>query len=169
MRSTGVIGVCAEYLEGDRAREHAGAKALVTHGPSGTQERQSVEGRHFLIFGEALVETTHGLHVGDAALGGARLSHEERLHRGDVPLLLRRGGLRQALLGRRAEPQQDVHRVVPILLGHQWMVVAERLAPVGHGKVRLQLLCRLELLNRLLPAKAVQDSRAAQEVLLGLG
>ena len=48
------------------------------------------------------------------------------------------------------------------------MVVAERLAPVRQREVRLRLLRQLELGDRLLPAEAVQDGHAAQEVPLRL-
>ena len=49
------------------------------------------------------------------------------------------------------------------------MVVGERLAPVGQGKIGLRLLGELELRDRLLPPEAVEDGDPAQEMLLRRG
>ena len=47
------------------------------------------------------------------------------------------------------------------------MVVGERLAPIRQREAGLGLLRELELGDRLLPAEAVQDGDATQEVALG--
>src|SRR5829696_6941204 len=50
------------------------------------------------------------------------------------------------------------------ILRVQWMVVAKRLAPVGHRETRLGLLRELKFGDRLFPAEAVEDGHTAQEM-----
>ena len=60
-------------------------------------------------------------------------------------------------------------RRVAILLAPQRMVVGHRLAPVGHGEVRIDRLHLDERLARILVLEAVQQQHRADEGLLGLG
>ena len=48
------------------------------------------------------------------------------------------------------------------------MVVRHRLAPVSHGKARLDLLRRAEFLRRIFELEAVEKQRPPQEALLRL-
>ena len=103
------------------------------------------------------MEATHRFHVGLAARKRVAVAEKERLDgRHETPFAFRRGFLEPGLRS-LAEPPENRLRDLAILLGDQGMVVAQRLAPVRQGEVRVEFLCRLELDARLLPAEAVQD------------
>ncbi len=113
------------------------------------------------------MELLHRLHVADAAIHMVALT-PQHLDRPQESLLAFGRGLRCSLLGGRSQPLQHAARLIGVHLRDQGMVVRQGLAPVGHGEVGVYLLRRLELIDRLIPAEAVEDRHAPQEVLLDL-
>ena len=115
-----------------------------------------------------VVEIAHHLHVSGTPRLEIAVAEEEGFHRAQEPLFPRRRRFREARLEGRGEPRQHRARGLPIHFREERVVVAEGLAPVGHGEVRVRRLRALELGDRLLPAEAVQDRRPTDEVGLGL-
>ena len=135
--------------------------------PVDAQQRQRVEGRDLGIVGIGIVQVAHRLHVLEAALGVVAVPPED-LDRAHEPLLPLGRRLGDALLGCRRQALQRLPRLGRVHVGDQRMVVGERFAPVGQREVGIDRLGRVELLARLLPAEAVQDRDAAQEMVLRL-
>ena len=81
-------------------------------------------------------------------------------------LLLGQLRLGDARLVRRREPIERLLRRLEILLRPERMVVAHRLAPVGHGEVRVGLLRLLERLRGFVELEVVERLDADEERLL---
>ena len=124
---------------------HLRPERVVVGGSCAAQQRQRVERRHLVVGRELLVQPLHGLHVGDAPGAPVGALRPQVLDRLEEALLTRRRRLGQPRCPVGPEPRQDRPRVLRVLLGVERVVVAERLAPVGHREVGLELLRRLEL------------------------
>ena len=162
-----VVRIPIEEAHGDRPRQHVQAERVVAERPYSRQQRQRVESRHLVVIRVALVEVAHPLHVPDPPLSEFTFA-KQLLDRGQKPEFPFGRGLRRPLLASLAEPLQGGTRRFQIPFRQQWVVVRQRLPPVGEGEVGFQLLGGVELLARLLVAEAVQDRDAADEVLLRL-
>ena len=160
-----MVGIALEHFGGQRASLHVVAERRVVERSAGAQQRERIESLDFVVVGELFVEALHGVHVGDTAFAPVTVA-PQRLDRDEEALLSFGWRLGQAGRRRRSEPRQHRARVFPILLGLERMVVGERLAPVGEGKIGLRRLGELELRDGLLPPEAVEDGNAAQEMLL---
>ena len=112
------------------------------------------------------MQPLHRVHVGDAALRASRPSPHSASTAPRNPFS--RGVGAFASRASRVGPSRasTARGFLRVLLRLERMVVAERLAPVRHREVGLRLLRELELGDRLLPAEAVKNRDAAQEVLL---
>ncbi len=161
----GMIGVVLEQPERDGAGADVEALAQITGRRHRAQHGERVVRGHLRVVRILLVEALHRLHVADPALDVRALAPQD-LHGVEKALLSVRRRFGAALRPRRREALQHAARLGGVHLGDQRVVVGERLAPVRHGEVRIDRLGGLELLDRLLPAEAVQDRHAAQEVVL---
>ena len=113
-----------------------------------------------------LVHLRHHVRVRDVArelVAGAEIEHVLRL---EERLLLRQLGLGQPRLVRRRQPLEHRLRLVEVLLRPQRMVVAHRLAPVGHRELRVGGLRLLERHGRLVELEVVQGLHAREEGVL---
>jgi len=113
----------------------------------------------------ALVERGHGVGVAEIALllGAAAIEDFQGAQIVALALGLRLG---QPHLGRGAEPGQDGACRIEVLLHPHRVGEGQRLAPEGHGEVRVDLLRRAELLRRVGVLEVVQQREPAQERLL---
>ncbi len=169
VRGARVIGFAIKQLQRDGAGQNALALPGLADGTAGADQRQGVKRRDFVIVRMGLVQIAHALHIGRAPGLQIAVAIEQRIHRPKEPLLPRRGRFRKTCVQGRAKPLQDLLRSLPVHFRQQRMVVAQRLAPVGHREIGIRRLRRLEFRNGLLPAEAVQNGGAALEMLLGFG
>ena len=163
-----MIRIPLEYFHGDRACPDVHPKGGVTGGAHRGNRGQRVVRSHLVVFGVFLVQTAHGFHIANLALGDTSFA-PQRLDRLQKALFQIRGGFRKPFFRRCSQPLQHRTRRIQILVTEERMVVAETLTPVGHSEVRVQLLCRLEFGDGLLPSEAVQNGGTTQEPCLRFG
>ena len=133
----GCFGLRLKTSMRERAGFHLVAEGVVVQRARAAQQRQRVERLDLIVLRKLLVEALHHLHVGDTAVTPLALA-PQRLDRSMNPFSRGVG----ALAMRAAvwpQSRQDRARILAVLLRHQRMVVAERLAPVRHREVRLNL------------------------------
>ena len=170
VRRSRVVRVLVEHLHRDGARPHLEPQRLIAECARSGQHRKRIERGHLVIVGVARIEPCHGLHVANPSfVVGAPLAPQrlDRFEEALLPVGRCLGGPRGT---GRSEACEHRARILFIEIGptpEQWVVVAQGFAPVGEGEVRFDGLGGLELLDGLLPAEAVEDRDAAQEMRLG--
>ncbi len=167
VRRTRMIGVLPEH----------GFRELARLQPRVLDDRMdSLRGEHgqcikegsLVIVWVRFVEAAHGLLVCEIA-GRLVARTVKNFERSEVGLLARGWGACGARSRSGSEPSENASSRSRILGIPDALVVGHRLAPVGHGKVRLEGLRLLELLQCVEVAEAVQPGDALQEMGLRLG
>ena len=168
VRRARMVRVGTEDLEGDRNGLHLQPERLIPQCSRRGQQGDRIERGHLRIIRVAVMQAPHGLHVGNAAVIVITVT-PEGFHRLEKTLLTVGWCLSQPFLARGTQTAQDGSGVVVIWRDReQRVVVAQRLAPIRHREIRIKPLRGLELLDRLVPTKAVQDRNTPQEKLLCL-
>ena len=157
MQRSGMLRILLQNSLRHRRRFHVRPK--VPSAVAGSDQREGIESRGFLIIGIILMQTAHG--------GGVL----------EVPLFLRAVPIenldsvqvRALSIGRRlhGQPLQSRAAGVTVLCEPDRLVVRHRFAPIGHRKRRCHFLSSEKLLSGLSVFEAVEEEDAAIEVLPG--
>ena len=164
VRRARMVWLLLEELDRDRAGLHLPVEAGLSAADQ-TEIGKRVERLGLVVFRVRLGEPPHRLVVELVAfvlVAGA----VEDFHGVQIKPLTLGGGLGPALGAGRPEPLQDVARGADVLLGPQWVVVADRLTPVGEGEIGVDFLRVLERFPGLLEPEAVERGYSALESLL---
>ena len=168
VRRARVLRILPIHLLDDRRRESLAAEALVA-GPHRAEQRQRVEGGHLVIVRPLGIQPRHGVGVGVVARELVAWRVEQPIGGADEGLLLGRAGLCDSALQRRRDLLERALSGLRVLLRPQRVVVAHRLAPVGHHEVRIRLLRALERLGGLVELEAVKVLHAFEKRRLRAG
>ena len=128
-----MLRVAREHLQGNGTGTHLPAKPSVTAADS-AEQGQGMQRRNLIVFGKSLMQTLHGLGIGDVP-GKLVTGTVEDIHRCHETFLA--SGRRPVCTGfrRRGIPGEGCMGRFAILFGPQGMVVAERLAPIRQTEI----------------------------------
>jgi hypothetical protein len=162
--------VRAKYRERDGARPYLEAACLIFQCPSRAEGSDGVESSHLVVTWIAGVQIGHDVHVCNPTfVVRADFSPQslDCVQETTFPIRWSLGKSRVTCWTQSRE-----HRTRIVFVGRRFakerVVVTERLAPVRKNEIWVKHLCRLKLLDRLLPSKTVKDSDASQKVVLCL-
>ena len=162
VRRARMFRIFREHLLRNRRRERLTAEAAIGRS-HGTQQRQRVPRRHFVIVGPLGIHGRQRLGVCGVArelLAGRVIEH---VNGADEGLFLGQLHLGQPLLQRGRNFLEDRLGRFRVLLGPQRMVVAHRFAPVRHHERGIDFLRALERHRGFIKLKAVKALDAFQE------
>ncbi|SVA27764.1 uncharacterized protein METZ01_LOCUS80618 [marine metagenome] len=169
VRRTGMVRVLAEHLQSQRASLHLVTKGPIVQRPRSAKRGNSREGGDLVIVRVSVRQLVHRLHVGHSPVVIRALLTPEHFHRCEEALLTVGRRLRQPLVAGRTQSLQHSPGIIVIRrAAEQRVVVTERLTPVGHRKIRVESLRRLELRDRLFPSEAMENCDPTQKMLLSL-
>ena len=131
VRGAGMFRVSREHLLGNRRGERLAPEAPV-RGAHRAEQRQRVPRRDLVIVRPLRVHRRHRVRIRDVARELVARRVIQDVDRPEEGFLRRQLRLRLARVGRRRDLLEDLLRRVGVLLRPQRMVVAHRLAPVGH-------------------------------------
>ena len=164
VRRARMVWLLLEELGRDRAGLHLPVEARLP-APDQAEIGKRVERLGLVVFRVRLGEPPHRLVVQLVAFVLVTGAVED-LHGVQIQTLTLRGSLGTALGTGRPKALQDVPRGADVLLGPQWVVVADRLTPVGEGEIGVDFLRVLERFPGLLEPEAVERGYPALESLL---
>ena len=161
VRRAGILRVEVEDALGDRSR--AQVSRHVAHALAAPHQCQRMEQLCVVVTWIVLGQAFHRLVVMRVAERLCVAARIQDFHGGKIGLFARRRCLGRAGSGRGTEPAQCRATGIRVELVPDAVVVRHRLAPVGHGEVRIQLLGLAESLRGIGIFEQVQQQRTAQE------
>ena len=152
-----------DFLEYGR-RPHVNGEIAALLGTA--QNCQCIECRCIDIGGITLMQACHVGHVFEIALLLGPIAIQS-LNGAEIKLLPIRGSLQLPGRGRGAESGQNFQCRVTVLLMPNAVILGHCLAPVGHGKARIDFLRLAKMQRCILVFKVVQLGEPAEKFRLG--
>jgi hypothetical protein len=165
VRGARVFRIFAEYALRNRRAQHVGRD--VANAGLHAEQGQRVKKLDFVVLGIGRSQLLHGAHVGPVALFLAA-GPVQQLQRGDEALFAGDGSSGAARLGRGAQLAQCRSAGLKVLLVPDRVVPGHRLAPVGHGEIRIERLRLEKTLTGIRIFEEMQQQHALDKSLLGL-
>ena len=127
-----------------------------------SQERETVQRSGVDVVRKRSTDAAHLLEIREVArLFVARAV--QRLERAQIRMLPGCSALGDPIAGARAEALEDAARAAEILFHPHRMVLRHRLAPIGHGERRIDLLRLAERAGGIVVLEVVELSETVQE------